>query len=222
MLNKTSMTEVHKGEQNLPFGCHPETSVIIPGLQWYLEQSTLKNTSPRCPFATVRSCPRFYQSLSLLGSAGSTKIPVKEDKKLLKKWKKSPLWPATKEQETSISGWEGNYKHFWNFCPEVSFERFGLFATDLDKYADAIDKDLAHSNLSKIEATLDDWRWSWSNIQPQHYSECPLYSVLLSPKSDIHNNHEDIIGLKPNFHGISLNINALIRKIISWIKGKDV
>ena len=197
-------------------------SVIIPGLQWYLEQSAFKKISPRCPFATVQSCPRFYQSLSLLGDAGSTKIPEKEDKKLLKKWKGSPLWPVTKEQETSIPGWEGNYKHFWNFCPEVSLERFGLFATDLDKYADAIDKDLAHSDLSKIKTTPDDWRWSWLNIQPQHYSECPLYSVLLSPKSDIHNNHEDIIDLKPNFHGISLNINALIRKIISWIKGKDV
>lgn len=195
-------------------------SVIIPDLQWYLEQSACKNISPRCPFTTVQSCPRFYQSLSLLGDAGSTKIPEKEDKKLLKKWKGSPLWQVTKEQATSISGYED--KHFWNFCPEVSFERFGLFATDLDRYADEIDKDLTDSNLSKIIAAPDDWRWSWANIKPQHYSECPLYSVLLSQKSDIHNKHEDIIDLKPNFHGIGLNINALIRKIISCIKGKEV
>ena len=121
------------------------------------------------------------------------------------------MWPTTKEQATSISGYEDN--HFWNFCPEVSFERFGLFATDLDRYADEIDKYVAHSNLSKIEATPDDWRWSWANIKPQHYSECPLYSVLLSQKSDIHNKHEDTIDLKPNIHGIGLNINALIRKI---------
>ena len=184
---------------------------IIPNLRWYLEQSTLKNTSPRCPFATVRSCPRFYESLSLLGDAGSTKIPEKEDKKLLKKWKKSPLWPVTKEQATSISGYENN--HFGNFCPEVSFERFGLFATDLDRYADEIDKDLAHSNLSKIKATPDDWRWFWSNIQPQHYSECPLCSVLLSLKSNSQDNNEDIIELKPNCYGIGINFNALIRKI---------
>ena len=195
-------------------------SIIIPNLQWYLGQSAFKNISPRCPFATVQSCPRFYQSLSLLGDAGSTKIPEKEDKKLLKKWKKSRLWPATKEQATSIAGYDD--KHFWNFCPEVSFETFGLFATDLDRYADEIDKDLAHSNLSKIKATTDDWRWSWGNINPQHYSECPLYSVLLRLKTDKYNKHEDIIDLKPNFHGIGLNINALIRKLKRCIKGKDV
>ncbi|MEK6552828.1 MAG: hypothetical protein AABZ54_05205 [Bacteroidota bacterium] len=191
-------------------------SVIIPGLQWYLEQSAFKNISPRCPFATVQSCPRFYQSLSLLGDAGSTKIPQKEDKKLLKKWKKSPFWPTTKEQATSISGYEDN--HFWNFCPEVSFERFGLFATDLDRYADEIDKDFAHSKLSKRKVTSDDWRWFWSNIQSQHYSECPLYSVLLSSKSDSHNNYEDIIELKPTLYGVSLNVNALFRKIVRLIK----
>jgi len=185
MLNKTSLAEVHKGGQNLSFGCHPEMGVIIPGLQWYRDQSVFKNISPRCPFATVQSCPRFYQSLSLLGDAGSTKIPEKEDKKLLKKWKGSPLWPVTKEQETSISGWEGNYKHFWNFCPEVSFERFGLFATDLDKHADEIDKDFAHYKLSNINATSDDWRWFWSHIQSQHYSECPLYSVLVHRNKNI-------------------------------------
>ena len=191
-------------------------SVIIPDLQWYLEQSALNNISPRCPFATVQSCPRFYQTLSLLGDAGSTKIPEKEDKKLLNKWKNSPLWPVTKEQATSISGYEE--KHFCNFCPEVSFEKFGLFATDMDRYADEIDKDLALSNLSKINAASNDWRWSWLNIKPQHYFECPLYSVLLNQKSDIHNKHEDIIDLKPNFHGIGLNINALIRKIKKLIK----
>ncbi|MBM4056118.1 MAG: hypothetical protein FJ264_15915 [Planctomycetes bacterium] len=195
-------------------------SVIIPDLQWYLEQSACKNISPRCPFATVQSCPRFYQSLSLLGDAGSTKIPEKEDKKLFKKWKCTPLWPITKEQATSISGYEDN--HFWNFCPEVSFGRFDFFASDLDRYADEIDKDLAHSNLSKIKTTSDDWRWSWANIKPQHYSECPLYSVLLRLKTDINNRHEDIIDFKPNFHGIGLNINALIRKIKRRIKGKDV
>lgn len=197
-----------------------QIDVIIPNLQWYLGQSTSKGISPRCPFATVKNCPRFYQSLSLLGEAGSTKIPEKEDKKLLKKWKKSPLWPTTDEQATSISGPKGNHKHFWNFCPEVSFERFGLFASHLDRYVDEADVSLAHFYLSKINASPEDWRWSWSNIRPLHYSECPLYSALSSLKTDLQNKHEDIVELKPSIYGIGLNINALIRRIKGWINVK--
>ncbi len=90
-------------------------------IEWYLERSQRNGLSPRCPFATVVSCPRFYQSLSLLGEAGSTKISAKHDKKLLKKWKKSPLWPVTDEQATSISGPNDGNKHFSKFCPEVSY-----------------------------------------------------------------------------------------------------
>lgn len=197
-----------------------QIDVIIPNLQWYLRQSTSKGIPPRCPFATVKNCPRFYQSLSLLGKAGSTAIPEKEDKKLFKKWRKSPLWPITDEQATSILGPKGSYKHFRNFCPEVSYERFGLYASYLDEYADEIDIGSAHSKLSKIKAPPEDWRWSWLNIQPLHYSGCPLYSALLSLKIDSQNKHEDIIEFKLNIHGIGLNINALVRKIKGWINVK--
>lgn len=168
------------------------------------------------PAGYLNRCPRFYQSLSLLGKAGSTEIPEKEDKKLQKKWEKSPLWPLTDEQATSVSGPEGNYKHFWNFCPEVSYGRFGLFASHLDEYSDETDIGLAHSHLSKIKAASDDWRWRWSSINHQHYSECPLYSVLFYIKQNTQDKSEDIVTLKPNFHGISIDINALWRKIKGW------
>lgn len=196
---------------------------ILPNLQWYLGQSASKGIYPRCPFANMQSCPRFYQSLYLLGKAGSTKIPEKEDKKLLKKWKKPPLWPVTDEQATSIAGPNGNYNLFWNFCPEVSFERFGLFACSLNRYADDIDIDLAHSKLTKIKVTSDDWRWFWSSIQPQHYSECSLYSVLSRLKTDSQNKDEDrdIIDLKPNVYGIGLNINTLLKKVKRCIDRKN-
>ena len=196
-----------------------QIDAIIPNLQWYLRQSTSKGISPRCPFATVKNCPRFYQSLSLLGKAGSTAIPEKEDKKLFKKWRKSSLWPITDEQATSMLGPKDN-KHFRNFCPEVSYERFGLYASRLDKYANEIDIGSAHSKLSKIKALPEDWRWSWLNIQPLHYSECTLYSALLSLKIDSQNEHEDIIEIKPNIYGIGLNINALVRIIKGWINIK--
>ena len=57
--------------------------ILIPDLEWYLAISNKNNSSPRCPFATIESCPRFYQSLSLLGSAGSTSIEKSEDEPLL-------------------------------------------------------------------------------------------------------------------------------------------
>ena len=47
---------------------------IIPDLLWYIQAGKDKGINGRCPFATVESCPRYYQSLSLLGEAGSTKI----------------------------------------------------------------------------------------------------------------------------------------------------
>lgn len=134
------------------------------------------SVSPRCPFATVESCPRFYQSLSLLGSAGSTAIDSSEDKRLLEKWKKNDLWPKTREQETIISG---NNKFFDKFCPEVAFERFGYFASYLGRYSGELDHDLAHEQLGKIGASSEDYRWAWSSVAPMHYTECPLYSVLL-------------------------------------------
>ncbi len=149
---------------------------VIPDLDWYLEKSKTQGISPRCPHATLDSCPRFYQSLSLLGNAGSTRIDEDDDDRLLEKWKKSDLWPKTKEQATSISG--SNNDLFSNYCPEVAFERFGYFASVLARYANEIDRDNAHERLAKIGSTQNDWRWHWQSIQPQHYSECPLYSVL--------------------------------------------
>jgi hypothetical protein len=191
--------------------------MLIPNLQWYIKKSASRSISPRCPFASVKNCPRFYQSLSLLGKAGSTKIPQKEDKKLLKKWKKSDLWPVTDEQATSIAGPGDRIKHYSNFCPEISYERFGIFASHLNEYGDDIDKDIAHSELSKLKMPSDDWRWVWDSIHPQHYTECSLYSGLINLRTNTQNVHEDIVELKPNVYGVGLNINALIRKIRNWL-----
>lgn len=190
---------------------------ISPDLQWYLNQSASKGLSPRCPFATVTGCPRFYQSLSLLGKAGSTEIPVEEDKRLQKRWEKSSLWPVTAEQATAISGSNDNYRHFWNFCPEVVYERFGLFASCLDEYADETDLSLAHSHLLEERAASDDWRWNWASVKHQHYSECPLFSVLLSDQHAEQNKPEDMIILKPNVYGIGIDIKVLWRNVKRWL-----
>jgi hypothetical protein len=150
--------------------------ILVPDLEWYLTISKKNNSSPRCPFATVESCPRFYQSLSLLGDAGSTSIDQSEDERLLEKWESSDLWPKTREQETIIYE---NDKFFDRFCPEVSYERFGYFASYLGRYSDELDHDLAHKKLGELRASSKDHRWAWSSVTPMHFTECPLYSVLL-------------------------------------------
>lgn len=151
----------------------------IPNREWYAGLSQERGVAFRCPFATVESCPRFYQSLSLLGEAGSTKIPEGEDQRLLKHWKSSDLWPRTDEQATGLFGGDpGNPSIYSNFCPEVTFERFGYFATSLTRYADEIDSGFAHERLAKEGAPPGHPRWSWESCAGQHFTECPIYAVL--------------------------------------------
>lgn len=151
----------------------------IPNREWYAGFSRERGVAFRCPFATVESCPRFYQSLSLLGEAGSTKIPDAEDQRLLKHWKSSDLWPRTDEQATGLFGGNlGNPSIYSNFCPEVTFERFGYFASSLTRYADEIDSGFAHERLAKEGAPPGHPRWSWESCAGQHFTECPIYAVL--------------------------------------------
>lgn len=151
---------------------------MIPNLDWYLSISTQQQLSPRCPYATVYRCPRYYQSLSLLGEAGSTGIAPAEDNRLKDQWEQTGVWPVTAEHATSISGPGSEVKHYMRFCPEVSFDRFGLFAAELHRFADEIDIDCTHKALRKEEVTSDDWRWNWSLVESMHYTQCPLYSLL--------------------------------------------
>jgi hypothetical protein len=151
---------------------------LIPNIDWYVAKSTKLGLPPRCPFASVHACPRYFQSLSLMGRAGCTSIPKAEDDALQGKWEKHPLWPATREQETSIAGGDGENNSFSKFCPEVAYDTFGLFATFLGRYIGEIDRDLAASRLEKEGASHDDPRWTWAFVTPQHYSACPLYAPL--------------------------------------------
>jgi hypothetical protein len=150
----------------------------IPDFDWYSATSSRLGLSPRCPFANTHACPRYYQSLSLLGLVGHTPIEEKEDEQLLEKWKSSPLWPSTAEQTPSVSGPSDKLESFSHFCPEVAYDRFGYFAMHLGRYPDEIDQDLAHQRLGKAGVSGDDPRWAWGTHVAQHYSECPVYSPL--------------------------------------------
>lgn len=155
---------------------------IRPDLAWYTGVSQQRGVAPRCPFATVHRCPRYYQSLRLLGeSGGATQISVADDEVLRQKWQNSDMWPVTGEQATSIFGPEGDPKMFNNFCPEAAYDRFGWFATNLYHYSDELDVGAAHAKLGREGTHGEDWRWAWQTIHPIHFTECPVYSLLLHP-----------------------------------------
>ena len=150
-----------------------------PDMDWYVGISRARQVTPRCLFASVERCPRYFQSIALLGDAGvSTKIPPGEDERLQNRWEKSDLWPKTAEAGTSTSGDSTRTWAFSNFCPEVSYDRFHFFASRLYRYADEIDLDFAHERLGREGVPGTDWRWSWAAVSPMHFTECPLYSSL--------------------------------------------
>jgi len=188
---------------------------MLANIDWYSSVSSQKKLPPRCPYANIDRCPRYYENLSLIGSAGiTTALQASEEERLLKKWEKSEHWPKLKEHASSIWDYH-NGKSFSNFCPEVTFDIFGLFASELHPYADKIDTHHAHAQLAKNGASANDCRWQWSSITPLHYSECRLYSQLVSTnmggKARIEGS--EIIEVKPGVCGITVNIKELAKRL---------
>ncbi|WP_148042267.1 hypothetical protein [Pseudomethylobacillus aquaticus] len=192
---------------------------IYPDMDWNISRSHDKSLAPRCPHANVHRCPRYYQSYSLLGESGiTTALTPETDTALLAKWKKTDLWPALAEHATSISGSNGKKSHFSNFCPEVAFDTFGLFASSLCRYADEIDRANAESWLvGNGRAFAKDWRWDWASLNPMHYSECPLYSQLAVSQSIVPDStKEEIVSMKPGAFGFSVDLKKLISRFSRW------
>ncbi len=68
---------------------------IYPDIDWYTEISEQKKATPRCPYANVHRCPRYFSSLYLLGEEGvTTKIKPEKVKELDEFWEKSDLLPV--------------------------------------------------------------------------------------------------------------------------------
>jgi hypothetical protein len=155
-------------------------SDVNPTLNWYTHVSKTLGLTPRCPFGSANLCPRYYMSLALMKQAGATEIGVEEHTRLLRKWKESPLWPSILEQEPIVvmAGEKHGFSSLSNFCPEVTFDRFGYFASFLKQQEDEIDQDAIHETLTSEAAPREDWRWHWASLSSMHYSECPTYSPL--------------------------------------------
>src|SRR5687767_9513860 len=120
----------------------------IPDFEWYSAISGKGKLPPRCPLASSDKCPRYYSSLWLLGKAGViTKISAEDEARLDKKW--SEFQPSVREEEASVSHWDGKFSSVSNFCPEVAERVFGFFASGLYAYADELDRESAHKRLAE-------------------------------------------------------------------------
>src|SRR5271163_373863 len=199
---------------------------IRPDLSWYIGLSRRRNVPPRCPFANVHRCPRYYSSLWLIGEhGGATQIEPDLDKVLLKKWEESELWPTTREQEPGVFGRPDNFS-FSNMCPETIHDRFGWFASGLYPYTDEIDLEYAHARLARYGDNGEKWRWVWWMLHPMHYTECPLYSqlqqrIIAQPGNSSNSGGEErIVDARPSFWGVTLNLNALAARVRKWWQRK--
>ncbi len=195
---------------------------VYPDLDWYTGISKAENVPPRCPYANVHRCPRYYCSLYLMGNSGiTTKMKPEKMKELDAFWEKTDVLPIVAEHDTDISGYDDKKTGFLNFCPEISFDVFGLFADHLHRYADEIDIDVAHKRLEK-EAYPNDWRWQWASITPLHYLKCPVYSQLISRPPETSREKidstapADMVEVKPGFMGISLNLKVALTRFARW------
>jgi len=192
---------------------------VQPNIEWYLSISNERKVAPRCPFATVERCPRYWSSLSLLRHMGHTSISEEEDLRLQKKWENSELLPRIAEQDTSISG-SPSSKCLTNYCPEVTYESFRVFASLLCEHGDEIDRDLAFARLSREGVPPERWEWRWAALKPMHYTECALYSPLLHQPATFVSGKpkDDLVTLKPTIWGMSIDLNEVWRRFWLWFR----
>jgi hypothetical protein len=190
-----------------------------PNAEWYLRTSAERGVTPRCPFASVERCPRYYQSLSALGRAKiSVELPSHEDERLHLHWEKSELWPKSEENSTYMFGNGEKYHSFSNLCPEVAYERFGYFARQLVDYYDAEERYAAHQRLKGENCPSESWQWSWASLKPVHFTECPLYSPLIHAADATKQPPRDLVTLKPGAWGMNVDLIELARRFRPWVK----
>lgn len=199
---------------------------IYPDIEWYAAKSRDNASTPRCPFANVHRCPRYYWSYSLLGEHKiTTKLDPDIDNAVRAKWTKSDLWTTLEEEDTQISSIPGEVRSYSNFCPEITGQVFGLFASFLAKYGDGVDRGVAEKMLvANGRSFSKDWRWNWASVIPMHYLECPTYSLLsidLNP-IDVSPSKEELISARPGLFGFTIDLRRLITRLARWWLSKNI
>jgi 5-methylcytosine-specific restriction endonuclease McrA len=152
-----------------------KTSVENPNLEWYQSESRKQGVPPRCPIAKAELCPRYFETLWLLGEAKlTTQMPPEKKASFEQKWK--TLGSTIAEEGPSLLG-DGERTHdLSRICPEVAYELYGYFACNLSEYADELDRELAYKYYKSGQYKHFDSRWQ--GITPHHYTECREYSIF--------------------------------------------
>lgn len=124
---------------------------IYPDLAWYSSQGERKGLPGRCPHTSIHHCPRYFETVALLSDVKVT-APLPKDlhDAALAKWREHELAPATGETAASISGGK-DPNCYSNFCPEVAYDTFKLFASTLIRINDSIDRQIAERLIEKIQ-----------------------------------------------------------------------
>lgn len=149
----------------------------VPDFAWYRAQSDARKLPPRCPFAGVDRCPRFYESLIILKRAGVIAGVSKDDEERLDaKWR--AWFEPVAEKAPAVMGVDDRFVGASNICPEVGYDVFRYFGTSFHRHADESDAGFAHEWLAKQAAPSDHPLWHWSTVREMHYTECPMYSTL--------------------------------------------
>jgi hypothetical protein len=109
-----------------------------------------------------------------------TKIRREDVERLDKKWQS--FQPLTAEDDAMVmfSTEKSRFESISRFCPEVSYNIFGVFATGLSRYGDEYGKEFAYRKLTQHKVDSEDPRWEWMSIVPLHYTECIEYSLFSS------------------------------------------
>lgn len=146
---------------------------------WYSAESRKQKLSPRCPIAHAELCPRYYESLVVLGMEHAGHVPITQvaserSASLERKWK--PFQSVIAEEGPSTF-WAADERASVNhLCPEVSYDIFGYFASDLYHYADGIDRELAEKGYER-DGIAEQFDARWESVTPRHYTECREYSI---------------------------------------------
>jgi hypothetical protein len=152
--------------------------IIVPDFSWYQSKSSERGAPSSCPYANVHKCPRYYASIYMLGKARAiTSMSTSKVEALDAFWNESGLLPVIEEEDTGISGADGRITSLSNFCPEVAFTYFRLYASYLGRYVDEIDKDCGH-RVAERENIPGDWRYEWGFLSECHYLECVVYNQV--------------------------------------------